>query len=247
MISARISAQNNQQVERPQDILQSFIDAKDEATGEAFTQEALIDQVAMLFLAGHETSASALSWATYMLAHSPAIQDRMAEEIFQVAGDRDLEVGDMRSLTLTRNVFRETLRLFPPVGFFAREAGQACVMRDKSVDAHSTVVVSPWLIQRHRKLWKMPDDFNPDRFDEAASRESIRKAYLPFGMGPRVCLGAAFALQEATLILASLVRKYRLEPLPDHTPYPVGRLTIRSSNGVRLRLRERNSSSLQYP
>lgn len=239
IISARISSQIGQNAECPQDILQSLIDAKDEASGESFNKEALIDQVAMLFLAGHETSASALSWATYMLAHSPAIQDRMVEEIRQVAGHRELQVGDMRSLTLTRNVFRETLRLFPPVGFFAREASQACVMRDKAVDAHSTIVVSPWLIQRHRKLWRMPDDFNPDRFDEEASRESLRKAYLPFGMGPRVCLGAAFALQEATLILASLVRQYRLLPAPDHTPYPVGRLTIRSANGISLLLERR--------
>jgi len=196
----------------------------------------------MLFLAGHETSASALSWATYMLAHSPAIQDRMVEEIHQVAGHRALHVGDMRSLALTRNVFRETLRLFPPVGFFAREASHDCVMRDKAIEAHSTVVVSPWLIQRHKKLWNSPDNFNPDRFNEDASRESLRKAYLPFGMGPRVCLGAAFALQEATLILASLVRNYKLLPVPDHTPYPVGRLTIRSANGVRLSLERRKNN-----
>ncbi len=241
MISARISSQSHQKIERPQDILQSFIDAKDEISGESFTQEALIDQVAMLFLAGHETSASALSWATYMLAHSPAIQDRMVEEIHQAAGDRKLQVSDMRSLTLTRNVFRETLRLFPPVGFFAREANHDCAMRDKAIKTHSTVVVSPWLIQRHKKLWNLPDSFNPDRFDENASRESIRKAYLPFGMGPRVCLGAAFALQEATLILASLVRNYKLLPVPDHTPYPVGRLTIRSANGVQLLLERRKN------
>jgi cytochrome P450 len=241
LISDRISALHASPDGRPEDILQSLIEAKDKNSGKSFSQEALIDQVAMLFLAGHETSASALSWATYMLAHSPDIQDRMVKEIEAAAVNRDLGAGDMRSLTLTRNVFRETLRLFPPVGFFAREASQPCVMRDKTVEAGSTVVVSPWLIQRHLKLWKMPDDFNPDRFEQEESRDSVRNAYLPFGMGPRVCLGAAFALQEATLILACLVRKYRLEPLADHTPYPVGRLTIRSRNGVRVRLLERGT------
>ena len=115
-------------------------------------------------------------------------------------------------------------------------------MRDKVVKAGSNVVVSPWLIQRHHKLWKTPDLFNPDRFDEQKSRDSVRDAYLPFGMGPRVCLGAAFALQEATLILASLIRDYRLLPLADHTPYPVGRLTIRSANGIRLQLVRRNKN-----
>lgn len=242
MISARTSRLASGNITPPQDILQSFIDAKDDESGAAFSEEALIDQVAMLFLAGHETSASALSWATYMLAHSPAIQDRMYEEIYAAAQNREFQVNDMRSLPLTRNVFRETLRLYPPVGFFAREASQDCVMRDKVVKAGSNVVVSPWLIQRHRKLWKTPDLFNPDRFDEQKSRDSVRDAYLPFGMGPRVCLGAAFALQEATLILASLIRDYRLLPLADHTPYPVGRLTIRSANGIRLQLVRRNKN-----
>ncbi len=112
-------------------------------------------------------------------------------------------------------------------------------MRDKSISAHSTIVVSPWLMHRHRKLWSMPDDFDPDRFDREDTKTSVRQAYLPFGMGPRVCLGAAFALQEATLILASLVKEYKLSPLPNHTPYPVGRLTIRSANGIKLRLVKR--------
>jgi cytochrome P450 len=240
MISARMSSLADRSFMPPQDILQSFIDAKDDTSGAVFSKEALIDQVAMLFLAGHETSASALSWATYMLAHSPHIQDRMHQEICAAAKNREFQVGDMRDLPLTRNVFRETLRLYPPVGFFVREASQDCVMRDKVVKAGSNVVVSPWLIQRHRKLWKAPDFFNPDRFDEQKSRTSVRDAYLPFGMGPRVCLGAAFALQEATLILASLIRDYRLLPLADHTPYPVGRLTIRSANGIRLQLVRRN-------
>ncbi len=248
MISARTSRLADRSFTPPKDILQSFIDAKDDASGAVFSTEALIDQVAMLFLAGHETSASALSWATYMLAHSPHIQDRMHQEICAAAKDREFQVGDMRDLPLTRNVFRETLRLYPPVGFFAREASQDCVMRDKVVKAGSNVVVSPWLIQRHRKLWKTPDFFNPDRFDEQQSRHSVRDAYLPFGIGPRVCLGAAFALQEATLILASLIRDYRLLPLPDHTPYPVGRLTIRSANGIRLQLvrRDRNKPRLTH-
>lgn len=111
--------------------------------------------------------------------------------------------------------------------------------REKNIEKGATVVVSPWLIQRHHALWDDPDAFNPDRYDNDASRESLKHAYLPFGMGPRVCMGAAFALQEATLILASLVRKYRISSLSDHEPQPVGRLTIRSANGVRLQLHQR--------
>ena len=150
--------------------------------------------------------------------------------------------GALKDRVLARNVFREALRLFPPVGFFARQAAQACTMRDKAVAPGASVVISPWLIQRHRALWAAPDEFDPDRYDRddagqaLPARESLRKAYLPFGMGPRVCIGAAFALQEATLILSTLARHYRFEPVPGHVPEPVGRLTIRAENGIRLKV-----------
>jgi cytochrome P450 len=221
------------------DILQSFLDAKDEVSGEGFSFEELLDQVAMLFLAGHETSASALTWAAYLMANAPDIQERMHQEVVMHLADRQPELSDMRYLDLVRNVFRETLRLFPPVGFMARQSASACPMRKKTIEQGATVVVSPWLIQRHREFWDDPDVFNPDRYDNDASRESLKQAYLPFGMGPRVCMGATFALQEATLILASLVRDYRISALPEHEPQPVGRLTIRSANGVRLKLHRR--------
>lgn len=227
----------------PVDILAAFMEARDPGTSEPFGFDELVDQVAMLFLAGHETSASALSWASHLLAHSPEIQDRMCAEAVAEIGDRVPEFTDMKRLTLTWNVFRETLRLFPPVGFFARQAAQGCPMRDKNVPAGATIAVAPWLIHRHRKLWREPDAFDPDRYEhDDSSRESLRQAYLPFGMGPRVCLGAAFALQEAALILSTLVRQYRLLPVPGHVPQPVGRLTIRSANGVRVRLQRREGA-----
>ncbi len=223
------------------DILQSFLEARDPVTGSAFGFDELVNQVAMLFLAGHETSASALTWALHLLANAPDVQARAHAEAVQQLGERDVNASDLKALELTRNVFRETLRLFPPVGFFARQAAQPCAMRKKRVPAGATVVVAPWLIQRHRELWpNEPDAFNPDRYtDDASARESLRQAWLPFSMGPRVCLGAAFALQEATLILASLLRHHRFEPVAGHVPQPVGRLTIRSGNGVRLRVHHR--------
>ena len=221
------------------DILSAFLDARDSATGQPFSFDELVDQVAMLFLAGHETSASALTWATHLLAHAPDIQSRLHAEVSAHLGTREPQGSDMKDLTLTRNVFRETLRLFPPVGFMARQAANGCPMRKKQIPKGATVVVAPWLIHRHRELWQAPDAFDPDRFEREEARESTRQAYLPFGMGQRVCIGAAFALQEATLLLASLVRVYELLPVPGHVPQPVGRLTIRSANGVRLRLQRR--------
>lgn len=222
-----------------QDILQAFLEARDPATAAPFGFEELVNQVAMLFLAGHETSASALTWALWLLANSPDVQERMHEEASVVLAAPLPGPGEIRRLSLTWNVFRETLRLFPPVGFFARESSEGCVMRGKSLPAGATVVIAPWLIHRHRKLWRDPDCFDPDRYSDEGARESLRRGYLPFGMGQRVCLGAAFAQQEGALILATLLREYRVHPVPDHVPEPVGRLTIRSANGVKVRLERR--------
>ncbi|HSI49978.1 MAG TPA: cytochrome P450 [Ideonella sp.] len=234
------------------DILATLLRVRDAKTGEGFGFDELVNQVAMLFLAGHETSASALSWSLHLLAHAPDVQQRMHDEA--VAGlvgvealDHDEAASRVKDMVLVRNVFRETLRLFPPVGFFARQAAVGCTMRDKQVRPGASVVISPWLIQRHRELWAAPDDFDPDRYEREASdaeaaagcphaRESLRRAYLPFGMGPRVCIGTAFALQEASLILAMLAREFRFEPVPGHVPQPVGRLTIRADNGIRLKV-----------
>lgn len=232
------------------DILATLLQVRDEKTGQGFGFDELVDQVAMLFLAGHETSASALSWALHLLAHAPSVQERLHEEA-QASFDPDSDdPSAIKDLALARNVFREALRLFPPVGFLARQSAAGCTMRDKHVPANASVVISPWLIQRHRDLWARPDEFDPDRYDDdgggaateasgPSARESLRRAYLPFGMGPRVCIGAAFAQQEAALILATLARSFRVEPVPGHVPEPVGRLTIRAENGIRLRVFQR--------
>ena len=239
MIKPRYEAHLKGEAEEQEDILAAFMQAKDPKTGEPFNEEELVNQVAMLFLAGHETSASALTWASYLLAKSPEIQQRAYEQVVEVVGDRLPEQADMKSFSQVWNIFRETLRLFPPVGFFARENVQSCPIRGKQLKARSTVVVAPWLLQRHRKWWQNPDAFDPDRFDREEDKDAIKHAYMPFSMGPRVCLGAAFALQEAVLILACLLQRYEILPVEGHVPQPVGRLTIRSENGVRIQLRQR--------
>lgn len=252
LIKPRFEAARAGSVTVEGDILATLLQVRDERSGEGFSFDELVDQVAMLFLAGHETSASALSWALHLLAHSPSVQERLHEEARAMFDPADEDPSSMKDLALARNVFREALRLFPPVGFLARESAQACTMRDKRVPAHASVVISPWLIQRHRDLWARPDEFDPDRYDEPvgeasadgpglSARESLRRAYLPFGMGPRVCIGAAFAQQEAALILATLARDFRFEPVPGHVPEPVGRLTIRAENGIRLRVFQRST------
>ena len=222
-----------------EDILGAFLNARDKVTNKPFAFDELVDQVAMLFLAGHETSASALTWALYLMAKSPHIQDRMHEEVLRLGPNSRSDASAMKQLEVTWNVFRETLRLFPPVGFMARQSSKTCPMRDKTLEKGASVVISPWLIHRHRDHWDQPDAFNPDRFLNDQSREPMQKAYLPFGMGPRVCMGASFALQEAALILSTVARHFQLHAVSGHVPQPVGRLTIRSANGVRLTLHKR--------
>jgi len=167
------------------------------------------------------------------------VQGRVKAEVNAQLQGRNVAQPDLKQLELTWNVFRETVRLFPPAGFVVRELAKPCPMQRKAVPQGASVLISPRLIHRHRQWWDEPDAFNPDRYGSKATRESLRSAYLPFGAGPRVCVGAAFALQESVLILASLVGCYRLEAVAGHVPQPVGRLTIRSDNGVRLKLHRR--------
>ena len=220
--------------EPPQDILYSLMTTPDPVSGTCFDPDELLDQVSMLFLAGHETSAAGLGWTLYLMAHCPHIQDRMREEADRVLDGRAPEFGDMKKLELTRDTFREGLRLYPPVPFVSRDATQDERLKTRDVKAGSVVFVAAWLMHRHQVIWDRPDEFDPDRFSTEAGRESARAAYMPFSMGPRVCPGAAFALQEATLFLAEFVRRFRISPTPGHTPDPIARLTLRSSNGVPL-------------
>lgn len=225
---------------RPADILQSLIEAKDD-NGTKFTEKELIDQIAVMFLAGHETSASALSWALYLVAQDRDVQDRMHEETARAFGQEGgLQPKHFKYLKLTRDVFRETLRLYPPVSFVPRDITIPETMRGKNLKKGSAIFISLWLLQRHREIWKNPDMFDPDRFSRDDEKEAIRSAYMPFSQGSRVCLGASFALQESAIILSMIARHYDITPVEGHVPKPVARLTLRSENGIRLRLTKRS-------
>jgi cytochrome P450 len=231
------------------DLLAALIEARDPETGACFSREELVDQVCVLFLAGHETSASALGMAVYLLGCFPEVQQRLRAEVLEVLGsragapDRPLGFEDLRQLCYGAAIFNETLRLYPPLSFFSREsqantelAGSRCPMR-------ALVTISPWVIQRHDQHWSEPNAFRPERFlsdANADDRRWARDAFLPYGLGPRKCPGAAFAQQEALLVLAELVRRFEVLPDPGHEPELVARLTLRSRNGIRVRLRARS-------
>jgi len=242
----------------PQDLLQALIEARDPDTGGSFSREELLDQVCFLFLAGHETSASSLGMAVYLLSCYPEAQARLRAEVLELlssqpgapeastASARPLTFEDLRQLPYAAAVFNETLRLYPPVSFFIRESQREGELVDRRCPMRSLVTLSPWVIQRQEGQWPQPHAFAPERFlsDSAASaaqstqnRQLARDVWLPFGLGPRKCPGAAFALQEALLVLAELVRRYELLPADGPAPDLVGRLTLRSRNGIRVKLR----------
>ncbi|MGB2559098.1 MAG: cytochrome P450 [Akkermansiaceae bacterium] len=224
------------------DILQSLLEVRDPEDGSAFTLVELVDQVAMLFLAGHETSASALSWSLFLISKCPEIQERLHDESCELLGNRDPEFKDIPRHRQIRNVFRETMRIYPPVGFLTfRKASNGQSLQGREIPDGSPVVISPWLVHRHRELWERPDEFDPDRFEGGLDQPSC--AYIPFGQGPRICIGAAFAMQEAMLILVSLTRRYRFAPGPGPDPEPTSRLTIRSLDGIHLRVWKRGAEA----
>ncbi|MEO0359320.1 MAG: cytochrome P450, partial [Pseudomonadota bacterium] len=175
----------------PQDLATKIMTTEDPETGARFGVGEMVDQVAIFFLAGHETSASALAWALYLLAAAPDWQDRVAQEGATLTGP---DMRQLSGLKHTRDVFRETLRLYPPVPMMVRQATAQDRFRDRPIRAGSQIVISPWHLHRHTRLWDAPDAFDPARWDTENGKMCQREAYLPFSTGPRVCTGAGFAM-----------------------------------------------------
>ncbi|MET4101381.1 cytochrome P450 [Roseovarius sp. MBR-78] len=223
----------------PDDLATKIMTTPDPETGARFTTPEMVDQVAIFFLAGHETSASALAWALYLLALYPDWQARLAAEAEAVLGTSAPEFGDMGRLKLARDVFRETLRLYPPVPMMVREAACPERFRGRAVARGAQVVLSPWHLHRHERLWERPDDFDPARYGSENGRDCLRRAYMPFSAGPRVCTGAGFAMIEGPLLLAMLVGAYRFETVPERPAMPVAHLTVRGRDGIWLRISRR--------
>ncbi len=223
------------QGDAPDDLSTKIMTMRDPDTGERFETSEMVDQVAIFFLAGHETSASALSWALYLLATHPEWQERVAAE----AGALD-DFASLSKLKVTRDVFREALRLYPPVPMMVRETVQPETFRKRSVRIGAQIVLSPWHLHRHERLWDNPDGFDPARWETENGKACARTAYKPFSSGPRVCTGAGFAMIEGVVLLALLVRAYRFTAVNEHVPVPVAHLTVRTRDGMWLRFVRRD-------
>ena len=215
----------------PDDLATKIMTTADPESGETFSVDEMVDQVAIFFLAGHETSASALAWTLYLMALYPEWQEKVAAEADGLTQD----FGAVSKLRVARDVFRESLRLYPPVPMMVRETTVPETFRKREVPICAQVVLSPWHLHRHERLWDNPDGFDPTRWATPGGKTSAKTAYMPFSAGPRVCTGAGFAMIEGVLLLAMLVRAFRFEIVADQTPEPVAHLTVRSKDGIWLR------------
>ncbi len=221
MLMAERRAAGKNEGAPPRDLFDLMVAARDPETGEAFTDEQLGDQVATMILAGHETTATALFWSLYLLALDPATQDQLAAEVQGLTVNGAL---DVERLKFTRAVVDETMRLYPPAFLIARSAAAPDTIAGLPVKNKDVILIAPWLLHRHEKLWRDPNAFIPSRF-MPPSPPPDRFAYLPIGVGARVCIGAHFALVEATLALAKLIRVFRVELLDKEPVIPVGVVT----------------------
>ena len=203
------------------------------------SDEEVAANILTFILAGHETTARALGWTLYLLSRQPEYLARL-----QVEADA-FDVSDPKwadGLPWTRAVLEETMRLFPPAPTMARKALDGDEIGGQAIKAGATVIISPWVLQRHKLLWDDPDAFRPERFLPENRKSIDRYAYIPFSAGPRVCIGAAFAMQEAMIALAAILRAAQIEPLTAVEHRPVHQITLRSRDTMRLRLRARRSA-----
>ena len=225
------------------DLLGRLLSATDPVTGQPLSPREVRDEVVTIFAAGHETTAQALTWTWYLLSQHPGAVEELEAELDRVLAGRPPSYEDIPQLAFARMVIEESMRLYPPAHTMSRiaVADDDLPLSEGSyrVSRGTLVLIVPWLLHRHERLWNRPDRFRPERFAASAATKRHRFAYIPFGGGPRICIGAGFAMTEAILILASIAQRYRLRPSPGHVVEPVGLITLRPRNGLKLVLERR--------
>jgi cytochrome P450 len=231
VIADILAAGRRRGVAAPDDLLNMLFSFRDEA-GQPMSPVLMRDEVASIFLAGHETTAITLAWAFYLLDRHPMVEARVHEEVDRVLGDRVPVGGDLERLPFCRAVIDETLRLFPPVHIFSRQALADDVVCGHLVPKGSFVNVASWVLHRHKLFWKDPQEFRPERFLPENADQIERFAYIPFGTGPRVCLGKHLGILEATMLFAMVAKSFRLRLKPGTAVEPLGRMTLRPRWGM---------------
>lgn len=223
----------------PKDLLARLLAARDSEGGGGMTAQEVRDQVVTIFMAGHETTSQALSWTWYLLAQHPAVERKLHAELAAVLGGRTPRYEDIGNLRYARMVIEESMRLYPPAHTMGRQPIAADEVLGHRIPAGAEVLIMPWLLHRKPSLWENPERFEPERFEPKRAAARPRFAYIPFGAGTRICIGAAFAMTEAVLILATIAQRYRLQLKPGHPVEPQGLITLRPRYGIQMMLERR--------
>jgi cytochrome P450 len=216
------------------DLVARMLAARRPDTGEAMSDAELVDNLATFLLAGHETTAKALTWTLYLLARAPEWQQRVRAEIQSVTGGAQIAPEHIAKLEITQRVLKESMRLYPPVPVITRVNAEDCTLGGKFLPTPTLVVIPIYSVHRHEALWSDPGRFDPDRFLPEAEAKIPRTQFMPFGFGQRVCIGATFAMIEATTVLATLLQHARFDWDGRHLPEPVSRVTLRPMGGMPL-------------
>lgn len=216
------------------DLLQLLLSARDPETGRVMTDAELQANLHTFLVAGHETSAVAMGWTLWLLAKDQASQERLRDEVWTIAGEEEIGPATVEKLVFTRQVLQELMRLFPPAAGFARQPRKDTTLGPYNFSRGETIVVLLWCLHRHEKLWDDPQGFDPDRFAPEKVKARHRYAYMPFGAGPRICLGMSFAMLEMATLLASFVREFRFSTVPGRRLAIDARFTTRPKGGMPL-------------
>lgn len=221
------------------DLLYLLMDARDEESGEGMSDRQLRDEVMTLMLAGHETTSNALTWAVYLLSQHPEVRSRLEEEVDRVLAGRTPTFEDVAHLSYTTMVLEEAMRLYPPAYAVTRVTVEEDVVGGLHVEKGAIITISPYLTHRHPAFWEDPERFDPQRFSAEQKAARPRYAYIPFGGGPRMCIGNNFAMTEATLILAMIVQRYQVDHVGGDTVELEPLITLRPRHGLWVTLQER--------
>ena len=224
------------------DLVTRLLAVTDPETGRSMSDRDVVDNLLTFLVAGHETTALALTWTFYLLSLHPEIAERVVQEIETVTQGGSLCEEHVEALSYTRQVVQEAMRLYPPAPVVVRAAIRDVYLGNELIRAGSPTYIPVYAIHRHQLLWDEPDTFDPDRFAPEAVKARHRYAYLPFGAGPRICIGMSFALTEAVVILATLLRSVRLELRPGYVPELKQRITLRPAAGMPMRLQPAHSA-----
>jgi cytochrome P450 len=212
-----------------------LIAARDE-DGSAMTDRQLRDEIMTFLLAGHETTAVSLSWTWYLLSEHPDVGRKLRQELNHVLGGRTPQLEDLSHLPFTDRVVRESMRLYPPAWSLARAVTKEMEIAGYRLPTGSNVVMSPWIMHRDPRFFHHPEQFDPDRWTLEATQQLPRFAYFPFGGGPRLCIGASFAMMEANLLLAAIAQRFQLRVVPGHPVAPQPGITLRPRHGMRMKM-----------